>query len=150
MSIPAQKGYTVLVIDDNRELLQLITDTLTLLGDYTVLTAENGADGLILAVESRPDCAIIDVKMSGLDGYQVVRALRGDPETAAMPLVILTALSQDHYRFAGLLAGADRYLTKPIKPPDLVAAIHEAIRTSQEERLTRAHALIDEPFERTS
>ena len=145
MTTPADASYTILVIDDNRELLQLITETLTLLGAYTVISTDNGADGLAYAVERHPDCAIIDVKMPGLDGFQLVRALRGDPDTAAIPLVMLTALAQDYYRFAGLLVGADRYLTKPIKPPDLIAAIQEAIEVSQSERLIRAQALLDEP-----
>lgn len=138
---------TVLIVDDNHELLDLMTDSLTLLGDYTVLTADNGADGLERAIESRPDCMVIDVKMPGLDGYQLVRALRGDPATAAMPLVILTALSQDHYRFAGMLVGADQYLTKPIKPPELITAIQEAIRVSQIDRARRMEALLREPPE---
>lgn len=141
------RKYTVLIVDDNRELLDLITESLTLLGDYSVLTAENGADGLERAVEARPDCMVIDVKMPGLDGYQLVRALRGDPATARMPMVILTALTQDHHRFASLLAGADRYLTKPIKPPDLVNAIHDAIRVSEVERARRMDALLREPLE---
>lgn len=145
--MPASKSFTVLIVDDNRELLDLITESLTLLGDYTVLTADNGADGLARAVETRPDCMVIDIKMPGLDGYQLVRALRGDPATAALPLVILTALTQDHYRFAGLLAGADQYLTKPITPPDLVAAIQGAIRLSEAERARRMDALLDEPVE---
>lgn len=139
------KPYTVLIVDDNHDLLLLITESLTLLGDYTVVTADNGDDGLARAVEMRPDCVVIDVRMPGLDGYQLVRALRGDPVTAALPLVILTALTQDHYRFAGLLAGADRYLTKPIKPDELVLAIQESIRLSETERTARMWALVDEP-----
>jgi DNA-binding response OmpR family regulator len=143
-------GYRVLIIDDNRDLLDLITQSLTLLGDYTVVTADNGADGLALAVEMRPDCAVIDVKMPGLDGYQLVRALRGDPDTAGMPLIILTALTQEHYRFAGLLVGADQYLTKPVTPSTLVQAIQEAIRLSEAERTRRLKALLDEEADASS
>jgi CheY-like chemotaxis protein len=145
---PENKRYTVLIVDDNHELLELITDSLSLLGSYTVLTAEDGVEGLTRAVEMRPDCLVIDIRMPGLDGYQLVRALRGDPETADTPMVILTALTQDHYRFAGLLAGADQYLTKPIKPAELVAAIQQSIRLSEEERARRLQAILDEPFER--
>lgn len=137
--------HTVLLVDDNHDLLLLLSESLTLLGDYIVVTADNGDDGLACAVELHPDCIVIDVRMPGLDGYQLVRALRGDPATAALPLVILTALTQDHYRFTGLLAGADQYLTKPIKPPDLVAAIEESIRLSEMERTARMWALIDAP-----
>lgn len=137
--------HTVLIVDDNHEVLTLITESLTLLGTCRVVTVDNGADGLARAIELRPACVVIDIRMPGLDGYQLVRALRGDPATAGLPLVILTALIQDHQRFAGLLAGADRYLTKPIKPPELVAAIEEAIRVSEREREERLRALLDLP-----
>ena len=136
---------TILLVDDNHDLLALITESLTLLGGFTVVTADNGVDGLARAVELRPDCVVIDVRMPGIDGYQLLHALRGDPETAALPLVILTALTQDHYHVAGLLSGADQYLTKPIKPPDLVAAIQESIRLSDADRRGRLQALLDEP-----
>lgn len=145
MAEPGGRGYRVLIVDDNRELLTLITESLTLLGEYTVLVAENGTDGLQRAVEARHDCIVIDIKMPGLDGYQLVKALRGDPATASIPLVILTALTQEKYRFAGLIAGADRYLTKPVKPQDLVAAIQEAIRLSEAERMERMRTLLEEP-----
>ena len=136
----------VLLVDDNRDLLLLITESLRMLGDYTIVTAENGVEGLHRAIEMRPDCMVIDIKMPGLDGYQLVRALRGDPATASMPLVMLTAMVQDSYRFAGLLAGADQFLTKPIKPLDLVNAIQEAIRLSEADRLSRMQALAQEPM----
>lgn len=145
MKRPVGNPFTVLIVDDNHDLLLLITEALTLLGSYTVITADNGDDGLARAIELRPDCVVIDVRMPGLDGYQLVRALRGDPQTAALPLVILTALTQDHYRFAGLLSGADRYLTKPIKPDELVTAIQESIHLSEAERTARMWALVDEP-----
>ena len=140
-----EKRQTILVVDDNHDLLTLITESLNLLGDFTVETADNGADGLARAVELRPDCVIVDVRMPGIDGYQLIHALRGDPETAALPLVILTALTQDRYYVAGLLSGADQYLTKPIKPPDLVAAIQESIHLSEADRRGRLQALLDEP-----
>jgi DNA-binding response OmpR family regulator len=143
---PPGKKYTVLIVDDNHDLLNLISDSLALLGDYEAFTADNGADGLARAFELRPDCMVIDVRMPGLDGYQLVRALRGDPETAAMPLVILTALTQDKYKFAGMLAGADQYLVKPIKPVELVAAIHDSIRLGEDERAKRIEAALDKPF----
>ncbi|HEV7129666.1 MAG TPA: response regulator [Ktedonobacterales bacterium] len=147
MSAPAGKHYTVLIVDDNPELLTLITESLTLLGDYTVLTAEDGALGLERAVELRPDCLVIDIKMPGLDGYQLVRAVRGDPATASIPLVMLTALPQEKYRLAGLLVGADQHLTKPTKPADLVAAIQAAIDLSVAERARRMDGLAREASE---
>ena len=70
-----------------------------------------------------------------------MRALRGDPETAATPLILLTALARDVEQFAGLAAGADKYLRKPIEPLELVQAISQAIQLSAEERLGRWQAL---------
>jgi CheY-like chemotaxis protein len=88
---------------------------------------------------------VIDVKMPGLDGYQLVRAIRGDPETAGTPLVILTAMIQDSNRFAGIAAGVDCYLTKPVKPQDLVGAIQQAIARSESERRPQLRELVKEP-----
>lgn len=144
MSAPAGRRYTILIVDDNRELLALITESLTLLGDYGVETAEDGAMGLEHAVALRPDCVVIDIKMPGLDGYQLVKALRGDPATAAIPLVILTALPQEKYRLAGMMAGADQHLTKPTGPAELVAAIQAAIHLSEADRARRMDTLARE------
>ncbi len=140
-------GYTVLVVDDDPELLQLLTDGLELLGNFTVVQATNGAEGLERFFEVRPDCMIIDVKMSGLDGYQLVRALRGDPDSASTPLIMLTALAQEKNQFAGLALGADQYLIKPVAPRNLVAAVQQAVSISTQERSQRLQALLDETNE---
>ena len=125
---------TVLVVDDNPDLVQLLTDILRELGGYEVAVAENGMQGLERYEEVHPDCVIIDVMMPELDGYQVVKALRGDPASAQTPLVILTALGQDVSRLNGLIAGADRYLVKPVIPSDLIQVIHEVMQLSEAER----------------
>lgn len=135
--MPAEPQYTVLIVDDNPGLIAAMTETLRLLTEHRILTAQDGATGLELAVNAHPDCIIIDVRMPGLDGYQLVRALRGDPATEAIPLVMLTAMAQDKDRFAGLAAGADQYLLKPIDPQAFVAAIHRAVQISQAERVQR-------------
>ena len=93
---------TVLVIDDNLELLEVLAEGLELAGPFTVITANDGAQGLEECVTHHPDCLVIDVKMPQLNGYQLVRLLRGDQETAGIPLILLTALAQDHERFTGL------------------------------------------------
>jgi DNA-binding response OmpR family regulator len=90
----------------------------------------------------RPDCVIIDIMMPGLDGYQLVKALRGDPDSARTPLIFLTALAQERDRFAGLAAGIDQYLVKPVKPQELVAAVKQALGVSDEERSRRQRALL--------
>lgn len=134
---------SVLLIDDNGELLDLLSRTLTYLGHFKVLRAENGERGLELAVSAHPACVVVDVMMPGLDGYRLVRALRGDSETADIPVVMLTALAQDHNRLAGFLSGSDCYLLKPVKPQDLVAAIRQAIASNHEERVSRLRSLVN-------
>jgi CheY-like chemotaxis protein len=138
------QAYTVLVVDDNPELLNLIAESLAMLGNYTVETAANGIEGLEKCLAAHPQCMVIDVKMPGLDGYQLVRAIRGDPATADIPLVILTAMAQDKDRFAGLAAGVDYYLLKPIKPLELVAIIHRAVMTDEETRIQSLRRLAGE------
>ena len=142
-STPHSSGppYTVLIVDDNDELLKSLQFALSALGPFNIVTASDGAEGLERAYEVRPHCIVIDVKMPGVDGLQLARALRGDPETASIPLVILSALIQEKDQTVGMLAGADQYLTKPTKPQELVEAVHQAIRLSEDERLRRLQQL---------
>jgi len=144
MNARAGEGRTVLVVDDNPDLLFLVAESLRELGHFAVVTAENGVEGLRRYYEARPACVVIDVKMPVLDGYQLVRALRGDPESRATPLVILSALIQDRERLAGLLAGADQYLMKPIAPADLVAVVERVLAEGAEQRAERQLRVLDE------
>lgn len=124
----------VLVVDDDPALIALISDGLRLLGGYDVAIAADGATGLERYCEVRPDCVVVDVRMPGLNGFQFVRALRGDPETAHTPVVVLSALVQDRDEAAGLLSGADAYLFKPARIADLLQAIERAMRLTTEQR----------------
>lgn len=133
----ASGTHTVLIVDDSPELLEFITDALRELGDYTVVTAGDGVEALSCFGASNPDCLVIDVRMPRLNGYQLVRALRGDPTSASTPLIMLSAMVQDRDQLAGLLAGADQYLLKPVDPLALVEAIERAIRLGAEERAAR-------------
>lgn len=135
---------TVLIVDDNPELLDILAEGLALAGPFTVITALDGIQGIEQCLVHHPDCMVIDVKMPGLTGYQLVRALRGDPETADIPLILLTALAQDYERFAGLAAGTDRYVIKPVTPRELAAAIREVLALSSPERERRYLQLLEE------
>jgi CheY-like chemotaxis protein len=135
----AEPHHTILVVDDNPDLLELLREGLS--DHFTILLARGGAEGLTRVMEARPDCAIIDIRMPGVDGLQLVRTLRGDPETRDMPLIILTALPEEQGLLPGLLSGADRYLTKPALPSELIPAILDAITLSAQERTRRLRAL---------
>ena len=137
-------NHTVLIVDDDRRLLQLLSDGLELLGHFNVARAENGIEGLEQFFAVHPDCVVIDVVMPGMDGYQLVRVLRGDPDSAATPLVLLTALAQEKNRFTGLAFGADRYLVKPVTPRELVNTVQQAILISEAERTRQLYTLITE------
>jgi DNA-binding response OmpR family regulator len=148
MTAGALQAYTVLIVDDDPDLLQLLTDGLELLGNFRVVQAVDGIQGLEQYFEAQPDCVIIDVVMPGLDGYQLVKALRGDPASAETPLIMLTALAQDKDEFVGLAAGADQYLVKPVKLRNLVDAVQRALQITSEERQQHLLALAethDEP-----
>jgi len=135
---------TILVVDDNEDLLALIAESLRKLGPFTVVTASDGSEGLERYFEVQPDCVVIDVKMPGLDGYQLMKALRGDPDSCSTPLVILSAMAQPKDQLAGFLSGADEYVLKPIGPLDLVKVISTVIGRSEAERCRRQQALLND------
>ncbi len=137
----AKDHYTVLCVDDDPDLLQLLVDSLEGLGQFHVVQASDGEQGLERFFEVQPDCVVIDVVMPELDGYQLVQALRGDPQSASTPLIILTALAQDKDRLSSLAVGADQYLVKPVTPRALVEAVTRALEISNEERLARMERL---------
>jgi len=134
----------VLVIDDDPALVALLTDSLQMLGRFDVASASDGATGLQRYFELAPDCVVVDIRMPGLNGYQFIRALRGDPDTAQTPIVVLSALVQDRDALAGLLSGADAYLFKPVTIADLLRTIDESIHLSEEQRSLRTLRLIAE------
>ncbi len=136
-------GMTLLIVDDDRDLLPSLVDTVEMLSDFTVITAENGAQALESVAQTPPHCIVIDARMPVIDGFQLVRLLRGDRATAHIPLIMLTAIGREASQFTGLASGADRYLIKPVRARDLIAAIGEALAISEEERKQRLLTLAE-------
>jgi CheY-like chemotaxis protein len=142
------REVTVLIVEDNVDLLELLLQALPDLGGFRVFGAKDGLEGLLQFEQVRPDCAVIDIRMPELNGYQLVRALRGDPATAHTPLIIMTALQTDRDRFAGLASGADLFLNKPVLPSDLAQAIQWVISRSAAEREAAYRAFVEQSAER--
>jgi DNA-binding response OmpR family regulator len=139
---------TVLVIDDNPTIVELIKYAIHLHSPYHVVVAYDGIQGLERAYAEKPDCVIIDVKMPHMDGYQLVRTLRSDIRTKDTPVIILSALTREEDQMAGLLVGADEYLTKPFKPNALNAALERVLRLTSTDRQQGADGLAEAPADR--
>lgn len=116
---------TVLICDDSEVLRVLIKSALD--GAYTIVEARDGDESLEVARRDRPDLIVLDMMMPGRSGLDVLVALRADPELADTPVVMLTARVQVSDRQAAEEAGADRYLSKPFSPRELVSVIEELL-----------------------
>ena len=130
------KKGTVLVIDDEKDLIELVTYNLGKEG-YDVIAATDGQSGLDVVKKHRPDLVVLDLMMPGLDGLQVCQRLRSDPRTGRIPIIMLTAKATEADRIVGLELGADDYITKPFSPREVVARVKAVLRRStsqQEER----------------
>ena len=124
---------TILVVDDRRDLLRTISFTLEKAG-YRVLTAGDGVDALRVLGAEPVDVILADIAMPGLNGYQLYERVRENPDWVAIPFLFLTARAFDSDIRYGKSLGVDDYLTKPIQPEDLLAAI--------EGKLVRARQLV--------
>jgi len=117
----------ILVVDDVPQNVKLLEQLLTL-SDYEVITASSGAEGLAKVVSGKPDLVLLDVVMPQMSGYEVCRAIRANPATQLLPVVMVTALDPGEERVKGIEAGADDFLSKPINQPELLARVKSLLR----------------------
>ena len=120
----------VLVVDDTAMNVKMLADILTFKG-YQVVTASGGNEGLARIESEKPDLVLLDVMMPDLDGYSVCRAIRANPETAILPVVMVTALDPGEERVKGLEAGADDFLSKPVNQSELIARVRSLLRIKE-------------------
>jgi CheY-like chemotaxis protein len=113
---------TIMVVDDN-EHATLTTARMLSGRGYEVMTAFSGANALAQVAERRPDCILLDIMMPSMSGLEVLARLKHDPVTSSIPVILLTAKSQDEDVLTGYKEGAEYYITKPCTSRDLVYGI---------------------------
>ena len=117
----------ILLVDDEEDILEFLSYNLIKDG-FEILTANNGAKGLALAKKHKPDLVILDVMMPEMDGVDVCQRLRELPELDETLVLFLSARAEDYSELAGFSAGADDYITKPIKPKLLISRVNAILR----------------------
>jgi DNA-binding response OmpR family regulator len=120
----------ILIVEDDRDIAHLIAHYLQKAG-HAVDTVTSGAAAVAHARAVQPDLVILDIMLPGMDGMMVCQALRSDRQTAAVPIIMLTARGEEADRIAGLELGADDYVTKPFSPGELTARVAALLRRSQ-------------------
>jgi len=117
----------LLVVEDDHDIAHLLSHSLSRAG-FAVDLLHSGAEVLPAVRRSLPDLVLLDLMLPGLDGLEVCRTLRGDPRTAAVPIIMLTARAEESDRIVGLELGADDYITKPFSPNEVVARVRALLR----------------------
>ena len=114
---------SILLVDDNPTNLQVLFQTLEGVG-CKLLIAKNGNGALTIAGKARPDLILLDIMMPDIDGYEVCRQLKADPDTANIPVIFLSALGETEDKVKGLHLGAVDYITKPFQPDEVIARVN--------------------------
>ena len=127
VATPKTGNKKILVADDEVDVLNLVSANLKAAG-FSVLKAETGSSALEQARHSLPALLILDLMLPGISGLDVCKALRADPATRGIPIIMLTAKAEEVDRIVGLELGADDYITKPFSPRELVLRVKSIIR----------------------
>ena len=126
------KKPTILLVDDDPDIREFVTFNLAKEG-YNVVTAKDGAEGVEAVKKHRPDLVLLDVMMPGMDGIEACEAIRTNPNIASTLIAFLSARGEDYSQVAGFDAGADDYITKPIRPKVLVSRVKALLRRNVKE-----------------
>ncbi len=127
----------ILLVDDEPDIIEIIRYNLTAEG-YKVATAKNGIEALEAAKKNKPHLVILDVMMPKMDGMETCIQMRKDPELANTIITFLTARGEDYSQMAGFDAGADDYITKPIKPKVLLSKVKALLRRYNEDSTSKS------------
>jgi len=133
-----KKNIRILLVDDEPDILEIIGYNLSNEG-YQIFTASNGVKAISQAVKYNPHLIILDVMMPEMDGIEACEKLRGIPELSETIITFLTARGEDYSQVAGFEAGADDYITKPIKPKVLVSKVKALLRRFKEKELNNTN-----------
>lgn len=137
MVIDRTSQDVVLIVDDVPENLSLLYDALDEAG-YAVLVATNGESALQRARQSLPDVILLDALMPGMDGFEVARHLKAGAETERIPIIFMTGLSEAEHVVAAFAAGSTDYVTKPIRPSEVLARIATHVQSARQTQQARS------------
>ncbi len=133
--------HNILVVDDEEDLLELVRYTLAKEG-HSVTCVDTGEKAVDSVRQSLPDLIVLDLMLPGIDGLEVCRRLKGDLKTREVPIIMLTAKSEERDVITGLDGGADDYVTKPFSPRVLLARVKSLMRRKDAELLTQHDTII--------
>ena len=126
----ASQPATLLIVDDEPQVRKLL-ETLLQHEGYQTLSASSGEEALQLVAQQPPDLILLDVMMPGMDGYEVASQLKGDDTTAGIPIIMLSALSEQSARVSGLEAGAEEFISKPVERVELWLRVRNLLRLKE-------------------
>jgi DNA-binding response OmpR family regulator/DNA-binding CsgD family transcriptional regulator len=135
-AVAADGAGVVLIVDDIPDNLAVLHDALDESG-YTVLVATDGPSAIARAAQALPDIVLLDALMPGMDGFEVARRLKADQATAPIPIVFMTALTETEHVLAAFAAGGVDYVSKPVRPREVVARIVAHLQSARQARQAR-------------
>jgi two-component system alkaline phosphatase synthesis response regulator PhoP len=126
----------ILIVDDEKDIVKMLSYNLKKEG-YRTVDAHDGEDALDLAISEHPDLILLDLMLPGIDGLEVCKQLKKESKTSRIPVIMLTAKTQETDKVVGLELGADDYISKPFSPKELIARIKAVLRRSLEKEIPR-------------